>query len=128
MSAPDLQGDIFAVQSEDQASAPTVLRRAGERSAAEGRREVIEKVRNELIGLYRRRQGLVRHGVEEFAYVTADDIPAIHARVGHPEAEGKSWYGTVFHVAGWVWTGRMVKSTRDSNHHSDLRCWRYEGA
>jgi hypothetical protein len=58
---------------------------------------------------------------------TADDAMRWLIHNGKDPAQLGPAAGSLFRGEYWKWTGRWTKSTRVSNHSSDLRIWQYCG-
>lgn len=56
--------------------------------------------------------------------LTADAVQAVMIGLGFTPAQLGNAAGAIFRGKAWVWTGRVVKSSRKSNRARILRVWR----
>ncbi len=76
---------------------------------------------------------VARECAREVSYVTrggesnSDLVADAMKRSGYPYEDLGSAAGSIFSGKEWVFTGRMVASTRPSSHGEWIKVWRYEG-
>lgn len=55
---------------------------------------------------------------------SADDVMKELIKLGHKPAELGPATGSIFRAKCWEFTGKIIKSTRVSNHSATIRVWR----